>query len=608
MLKEELQKLGLKCGGRPIERAERLIAARANIHTQAKPDKNLQMRNERQNAKRGRDEGDQSNNGLGGKLATATTRETKQKKARPSDSSHLNDDEILALCKANQQPWVRWLKARNIHSAGSDPLRHAVAVRRQFYEDQPAGRLKQPAAVAGGDQLPPASPQPLIAKLASKRVAAGTVGTRKAPRLSTKLSRARELGVAQSALDDAMDSANPHTAVEAAVAAKLGGEKLSALLRAARAAGVDSRALDVAMDGPDAKAVVIALLGGAEAAGGSGGGADPEAAAVPTAVAPPAVRPPYTLPAEREAGGANWASVRGNFAIPAGAFDPTSAGDQALLQRICVAVRASFLAFLRKSPLVSETKQNKGARRNHDPSRHASPLLAAFVGSLQLPSERETAWALFDANSSEHRLLPSLRSGQPTARGGGGGGGGKLSIDAGGSGGGGGALPFPMPSPRAGRSFTYPRDCPIWELVSRTEAHPLYDRLYGRLPSSGTDWLKTERKMPALDGGAGTTAVEMLGLDCEMAATTQDDRALIALGIAAETAAGVREIVLDTLVMPPHPVRNTPVFACCFCCFCCCCFCSSLGVMKTNYMLTYTEICDEQRSIGLTQPTNTIVL
>ena len=67
--------------------------------------------------------------------------------------------------------------------------------------------------------------------------------------------------------------------------------------------------------------------------------------------------------------------------------------------------------------------------------------------------------------------------------------------------------------------MTYP-DSAIWELVKRTEAHPQYEKQYSRLPSNRADWVKMERKMPS-----GTAAV-MIGLDCEMAATTEDDRAL----------------------------------------------------------------------------------
>ena len=44
---------------------------------------------------------------------------------------------------------------------------------------------------------------------------------------------------------------------------------------------------------------------------------------------------------------------------------------------------------------------------------------------------------------------------------------------------------------------------------------------------------------------------ELLGVDCEMAATVHDDRALVGVGVV--DAQG--ETVLDTLVLPPHKVR-----------------------------------------------------
>jgi hypothetical protein len=556
-LKQQLQALGLKCGGRPIERAERLLAARAGSGDRKKkaltPSAKQQERNKRQKAKREQRALQTSETAAAatdrpstvGKpqaLAKSGTETAVSAAPRPVPAAlALDDGQIVQVIKANSEAWVRWLRKNKLASRGADPERHDVATRRRFAEGE--RRFFQ---MRGGDnvamQQQRQQRQALVAsKRSSDLAAGGDAHPAKRPRrLSTMLARARSLGVTQATLDDAMDTEDPRTAVVAALATTLRDEKLSALLRRARSAGVDQSALDAALDlGEGAKEAVVQLLAETDANGNL------ESSVVSPVPVVTVEQPQQVVSPPAERSGKAWIAIRSNHPLPAGLF---SAADAPLLCSIAAhpTLRPAWLSFLKASPAVTRTAH----RKRFDPSRHPWATLAAFVGSLATPTHRELAWDMFDS-SPGHRLpaaathgpLQAVPGSEQRA-------GARLTLDiaqpAAAAASGVPGASMPLPSPRAGRGFTYPAG-PIWDLVRRTEAHPQYDKQYLRLPSAEADWVKTTRKIPTV---ANATLV---AIDCEMAATTHDDRALVGVGLVGDS----HETVLDALVLPPHQVHDS---------------------------------------------------
>jgi|EP01046_Picozoa_sp_COSAG06_P006858 hypothetical protein len=91
----------------------------------------------------------------------------------------------------------------------------------------------------------------------------------------------------------------------------------------------------------------------------------------------------------------------------------------------------------------------------------------------------------------------------------------------------------------------------VWDLIRRTEAHPQYKGLYGHMPTSG-DWLKTPRTIPAAAKVPGCRPPELLGMDCEMGETTEDEHAVIGIGVADDEG----DTVIDELIKPPHKLLD----------------------------------------------------
>jgi hypothetical protein len=100
------------------------------------------------------------------------------------------------------------------------------------------------------------------------------------------------------------------------------------------------------------------------------------------------------------------------------------------------------------------------------------------------------------------------------------------------------------------RSGKYPQGG-VWDLIRRTEEHPDYRRLYCRFPTTG-DWHKTPREIPAAARVAGCTPPELMGMDCEMGETAEDENALIGLGVVDDEG----ETVLDELIRPPSELLD----------------------------------------------------
>jgi len=94
----------------------------------------------------------------------------------------------------------------------------------------------------------------------------------------------------------------------------------------------------------------------------------------------------------------------------------------------------------------------------------------------------------------------------------------------------------------------------VWDLVRETQDHPLYDRYYGKLPSYLRGWLRTPR--PDLTSLTADHKPHIVGVDCEMAQTTDDDSALTC--ISAIDSAGA--LIIDALVKPKHRLVDTREF------------------------------------------------
>lgn len=177
-----------------------------------------------------------------------------------------------------------------------------------------------------------------------------------------------------------------------------------------------------------------------------------------------------------------------------------------IAQQLVKGSKGLFQAFL-LSPAAHISKQQQ---RRHDPKVHDWTVLAGFVGSLTDPRQLAMVQQIYQWDR-QHKVVPTL--------------------------------PGTIPGHKA-----YPKGCPIWELIRQTEAHQQYSH-YRRLRSSDPGWIRTPR---LLTEAGSTITPRLFGLDCEMAATVRDDRALIAVGVVDEEDNGV----LDTLVMPPDKITD----------------------------------------------------
>jgi hypothetical protein len=253
-LKAELQRLGLKCGGKPIERAERLLAsggrtseelngsfllANAPATKAVLVSDKVRRRNEIQNKKRERealgksakpqqtknqddgssdddssDDGDDSSDG-----DSSDEGEDNQKAAAPAAKAaaptRVSDAEVLEVCKTNREAWMRWLKKHNLEKTGRDPTRHTPATRRKFFRD-PNAKKKMPGQPAKAAQ-PAKATKPAPAAVAKPKpptpVSPAGAPRVRSSKMSVVLARAREAGVEQGKLDAAMDASDPRQAV-----------------------------------------------------------------------------------------------------------------------------------------------------------------------------------------------------------------------------------------------------------------------------------------------------------------------------------------------------------------------------------------------------------
>ncbi|KIZ03702.1 Small RNA degrading nuclease 1 [Monoraphidium neglectum] len=86
-----------------------------------------------------------------------------------------------------------------------------------------------------------------------------------------------------------------------------------------------------------------------------------------------------------------------------------------------------------------------------------------------------------------------------------------------------------------------------WRLVARTRAHPKFQRCYS-FPSWEKGWIRTSRLRP--DGAEAAAAPLLLGLDCEMCATSKSSNALLSLAVVDQSGA----VLLRELVKPEGKV------------------------------------------------------
>ena len=172
-------------------------------------------------------------------------------------------------------------------------------------------------------------------------------------------------------------------------------------------------------------------------------------------------------------------------------------------------------------------------RKQFDAKRHAWRTLAAFVGSLTSSSHREMAWAFYDREHPAPKADPDELLAATAEK--------RTSTDA---------SRRATSSVSAASSSTkkpgkYP-DGGVWDLIRRTEEHPDYKRLYCRFPTS-SDWHITPRNVPSAARVPGCTPPELMGMDCEMGETTEDENAVIGVGVVDDEG----ETVLDELISPP---------------------------------------------------------
>jgi hypothetical protein len=248
-LKAELQRLGLKCGGKPIDRAERLLASggrsadelnssfllqNAPATKSVLPSDAVRRRNELQKKKR--DSGasstkevenqDQSDDG--GASSDDSSDDDVVEKPLPAAKAagatpKVSDEAVLEIVKNNRASWLRWIKKHDLEKTGKDPTRHTPATRRKFYKDPHAkkvlpGQPAKPATVAPAKKEPKSAAKK-EANASMKRTAtsipvspAGAPSKRNS-KMSVILARARDYGVEQAELDAAMDAADPREAV-----------------------------------------------------------------------------------------------------------------------------------------------------------------------------------------------------------------------------------------------------------------------------------------------------------------------------------------------------------------------------------------------------------
>ena len=249
-LKAELQRLGLKCGGKPMERAERLLASGGRSADELKssfllksaaatksvlPSELVRRRNELQKKKResGGSSAEvtspDSSDNVGASSDDADTtgddssddEVTKKQDAVPTVKAagatpKVSDEEVLEVIKNNRVSWLRWIKKHDLEKEGKDPMRHTPATRRKFYKDPHAKK------VLPGQPAKPAKPTPTKneTKPAAKKtltnsapVSPAGAPTKRSSKMSVILARAREYGVEQAELDAAMDAVDPREAV-----------------------------------------------------------------------------------------------------------------------------------------------------------------------------------------------------------------------------------------------------------------------------------------------------------------------------------------------------------------------------------------------------------
>ena len=245
-LKAELQRLGLKCGGKPMERAERLLASGGRSADELKssfllksapatksvlPSDLVRRRNELQKKKRE----------SGGSSAEVTNPDSSDDAGTTSDDSSddevaekqdalptvkaagatpkVSDEEVLEVIKNNRVSWLRWIKKHDLEKEGKDPMRHTPATRRKFYKDPHAKKVLpgQPAKPAKTAKPTPTKnetkPAAKKAHANSAPVSPAGAPTKRSSKMSVILARAREYGVEQAELDDAMDAVDPREAV-----------------------------------------------------------------------------------------------------------------------------------------------------------------------------------------------------------------------------------------------------------------------------------------------------------------------------------------------------------------------------------------------------------
>ncbi len=250
-LKAELQRLGLKCGGKPIDRAERLLASggrsadelnssfllkNAPATKSVLPSDAVRRRNELQKKKR--DSGASAtkkvanqdpSDDAGSSSDDSSDEEVVEKQSAPPAAKvagatpKVSDEAVLEIVKNNRASWLRWIKKHDLEKTGKDPMRHTPATRRKFYKDPHAKKVLpgQPAkpATATPAKKDAKSPAKKEANSSAKKTAnsipispAGAPSKRSS-KMSVILARARDYGVEQAELDAAMDAADPREAV-----------------------------------------------------------------------------------------------------------------------------------------------------------------------------------------------------------------------------------------------------------------------------------------------------------------------------------------------------------------------------------------------------------
>lgn len=102
-----------------------------------------------------------------------------------------------------------------------------------------------------------------------------------------------------------------------------------------------------------------------------------------------------------------------------------------------------------------------------------------------------------------------------------------------------------MNAPAVEATLEGPPQGSLWHLVNRTAMHPRFDDLY-RFPSHEDTWIRL-RATPSFD-----QEPSMLGVDCEMCVTEDDDKALLSLCVVDTD--GSR--VIHEMVMPEGHVKD----------------------------------------------------